>query len=45
MGRHMEWVGRSQLGYKMVERHTEWSQCYKTGKGTYNQGKFEEDFW
>ena len=27
----------------MVERLAEWSQCYKTGEGRYNQGKFEED--
>ena len=29
----------------MVERLAQWSQCYKTGEGRYNQGKFEKDFW
>ena len=27
----------------MVERLAQWSQCYKTGEGRYNQGKFKED--
>ena len=39
----MEWVVRSYSGCKMVERIAEWIQCYKTGEGRYNQGKFEED--
>ena len=29
----------------MVERLAELSQCYKTGEGRYNQGKFGEDSW
>ena len=29
----------------MVERLAKKNQCYKTGEGRYNQGKFEEDFW
>ena len=27
----------------MVERLAEWSQCYKTGDGRFNQGKVEEN--
>ena len=29
----------------MVEILVEWSQCYKTEEGRYNQKKFEEDSW
>ena len=27
----------------MVQILAEWSQCYKTGEGRYNQGKSEKD--